>query len=361
MTPSYRTLVPASPIPDQMLNASEPLEAQRIKLFSDFFKELNEEDIQQILGQSCHKPSSLLMEYAVKIVTGPNVEIAHPGSNISLPMIYTVLSTSSQKACNRALALYRGTEIFYDTFYNNNLHHPITISLLHSAILQSKIKVAHYLLRNFPIEKINTAFCPVNAQGIIGRQETALSLAARKSQPRLMKELIQLGAKIYTKNPDGEDCLTKATRLGIGLTSHTLKFLFNEKEVKNTPVHHSLLHPLVKNASMKPLEMIASLKVLLENGNYLEALNEAHHTPLYESTLRPELKDVSEFLLDSGADPLSLYEKNGALLPPRISLIQKHVLKIEGELFQTSSLPSVLNSLVKEYLLINVTNNAVIS
>lgn len=267
----------------------------------------------------------------------PNREIPHPKSKELFPIVYSLLNNCIEELPIHFIVKNK-PNVIYKKYYHQKI---LPISLLHSAILQQKEAIVNCIfeLNMFPLNQINTPYHPVGSAGLPGPSETALSLATRQYQPKVMQQLIEYGAKIYQKNPDQEDCLTKAVKYGSSAKS--LSFLFEQKEIKNHQIHHSLLHNLIENQNpkMQSNERIASADILLANNNCLDALNQNKHTPLYESIKKPGLKDFSLHLLSLGADISALFQVHGDVrtpLPHAVPVIEAYASKLHLQLKATN-------------------------
>lgn len=317
------------------------------------------EDLNKLLHDSClHESTRCITSIFINIGANPNMKVPHPISKKSVNLIFSLLDTQYQKACQILIENPR-TEVFCV------LEEQKKLSLLHSAALQGNSAVIDFIFasQKFSIEEINTPYCVVSSQGLIGAPETVLSYATRKFQPKLMEFLIHNKADVYQIHADGEDCLTKAVRCGS--SSETLAFLFSHKDIvsQNNYFRHTfLLHALIKNPIRlkSPVtqtecdHVISSINILLNHGSQLEALNKENHTPLYVSAKRPDLNEISTYLLSLGAEVQALYKddsyKDGVLLPHFQTLIKTHTAKIR-ELFQnTTKLPPELVSIITNYL-----------
>lgn len=283
-------------------------------------------------------------------ISKPNREIPHPKSKELFPIIYSLLSDPSEELSTYFL-MNNLPNIFYQKSYN---HKTLSISLLHSAILQKKANLVNciFYMNLFPLGQINTPYHPVGSSGVPGPSETALSLATRQYQPTVMQQLIERGAKIHQKNPDQEDCLTKAVKHGS--SAKTLQFLFEQKEVKNHPVSPLLLHALIGNSNPKMLtaERIACINILLAHNNHLNTLNQNDHTPLFESIKNPQLKDISLHLLFLGADPSELFKTGSNLtfsLPNAAPILEVHASRLHSCLLKITKLIPELISLIIEH------------
>lgn len=286
----------------------------------------------------------LLSPYFLKLGANPNVKVQHPFSNNRLPLIYSILSLQNLEG-STWLITHKKMQFFYTKA-------SYIISLLHSAILQSQTQTVREILnlKKFPLHRINTPYYSIGIKGKMALRETALSLSTRRFQPEIMQQLLERRATLYQKNPDGENCLVRAVKYGS--SARTLRFLFDQKEIALQETASSLLHFLIKNSVMKCEEMIASIDILLENGNSLDTLNDEQNTPLYESVQRevtlPDFKRISEHLIDKGAEVLALYKDGRKLSFSTLILIQRYRLELNG------LCPKFLlqvYSLVEEYLL----------
>lgn len=285
-----------------------------------------------------------LSPYFLILGANPNVQVLHPFSKDQLPLIYSMLSLQNLEGSSCLIANKK-----MHFFYTKGKY---VISLLHSAILQGKINIINniFLLKKFPLNRINTPYHPIGNKGKIGPSETALSLSTRRFQSKIMEQLLSRRATIYQKNPDGENCLIKAVKHGS--SAETLRFLFAQQEIllsQEKPT--TLLHFLIKNPVMTSNEMIASVDILLENGSILDALNDEQNTPLHESvqqwTKRPDLEKISKYLLEKGADLLALDKKEEKLPSSTLTLVQNYCLALHNLYPQTIS---SVSSVVEGYL-----------